>query len=42
MARTRSKRYSEAAKLVEEEKRYSLSEAVEILKKFPPEPEAQG
>jgi len=31
----RSKRYLEAAKLVEEEKQYSLSEAVETLKKFP-------
>ncbi len=35
MAKKRSKRYEEAAKLVESEKRYSLSEAVEMLKKFP-------
>jgi len=31
----RSKRYAEGAKLVEEDKAYSLSDAVEILKKFP-------
>ena len=31
----RSKRYQEAAKLVQEDKQYSLAEAVETLKKFP-------
>ncbi len=35
MAKKRSKRYLEAAKLVDSNKQYSLSEAVELVKKFP-------
>lgn len=35
MAKTRSKRYQKAAQLVEEDKSYSLSDAAELLKKFP-------
>jgi large subunit ribosomal protein L1 len=35
MAKNRSKRYEEAAKLVEPEKVYPLSDAVAVLKKFP-------
>mgnify|MGYP001820726135 CR=1 FL=1 len=35
MAKKRSKRYDEASKLVESEKQYSWSEAMEVLKKFP-------
>ncbi|MCL4103746.1 UNVERIFIED_CONTAM: hypothetical protein GTU68_059825 [Idotea baltica] len=35
MAKKRSKRYEEAAKLVDPEKLYDLTEAVELVKKFP-------
>ncbi len=35
MSKKRSKRYQEAAKLVQSDKRYSLADAVETLKKFP-------
>ncbi|MEO0414134.1 MAG: 50S ribosomal protein L1 [Verrucomicrobiota bacterium] len=35
MANKRSKRYEEAAKMVDEETVYSLGDAVDILKKFP-------
>jgi len=35
MSKKRSKRYNEAAKLVDVEKAYSLEEAMETLKKFP-------
>lgn len=35
MSKNRSKRYQEAAKLVTPDKSYSISEAVETLKKFP-------
>lgn len=35
MSKQRSKRYQEAAKLVSPDKTYSISEAVETLKKFP-------
>ncbi len=35
MAKQRSKRYRQAAELVEEGKSYSLAEAVDVLKKFP-------
>lgn len=35
MARKRSKRYEEAAKLVEEGRSYQLTDAVAVLKKFP-------
>jgi large subunit ribosomal protein L1 len=35
MAKNRSKRYDEAAKLVEEGKHYSWGEAMDVLKKFP-------
>ena len=31
----RSKRYQQAAELVEEDKQYALKDAVELLKKFP-------
>ena len=36
MAEKRSKRYRKAAEMIEEGKSYSLSDAVGILKKFPP------
>ena len=36
MAKQRSKRYRQAAELIEEGKVYSLSEGIETLKKFPP------
>jgi large subunit ribosomal protein L1 len=36
MAKKRSKRYRQAAEMIEEGKSYSLSDAVDILKKFPP------
>ena len=36
MAKQRSKRYRQAAELVEEDKDYTLTEAIDILKKFPP------
>lgn len=36
MAKQRSKRYRQAAELVEEDKDYTLAEAIDILKKFPP------
>ena len=35
MSKKRSKRYEEAAKLVDAEKHYPLNEAVEVVKKFP-------
>lgn len=35
MAKKRSKRYLEAAKLVDSNKKYQLTEAVEVVKKFP-------
>lgn len=35
MPKKRSKRYEEAAKLVDSDKQYPLSEAVELVKKFP-------
>ncbi|MCB1232097.1 MAG: 50S ribosomal protein L1 [Verrucomicrobiae bacterium] len=35
MSKKRSKRYLEAAKLVDSEKQYPLGEAVELVKKFP-------
>ncbi len=35
MAKKRSKRYLEAAKLVDSNKKYQLNEAVEVVKKFP-------
>lgn len=36
MAKKRSKRYRQAAEMIEEGKSYSLSDAIDILKKFPP------
>ncbi len=36
MAKQRSKRYRQAAELVEEDKVYTLSDAIDTLKKFPP------
>lgn len=35
MPKVRSKRYEEAAKLVDRSKTYTLKEAVELVKKFP-------
>ena len=36
MAKKRSKRYRQAAEMFEEDKNYTLTEAIDILKKFPP------
>ena len=36
MAKQRSKRYRQAVELIEEEKVYTLSDAIDTLKKFPP------
>ena len=36
MAKQRSKRYRQAVELIEEDKVYTLSDAIDTLKKFPP------